>query len=60
MGPWFDAQSRVLSYTLVAPVGTTSVTFLGQGSFDGVNVSIGGQAYIADGSGGDSNQTPIF
>ena len=42
-GPWFDAQSRVLSYTLVAPVGTTSVTFPGgQGSFDGHNVTIEG------------------
>jgi hypothetical protein len=43
-GPWFDAQTRVLSYELEVSDNITTGTFPGgQGSFDGVNIAINGE-----------------
>ncbi|MDB4690805.1 Ig-like domain-containing protein [Verrucomicrobia bacterium] len=59
-GPWFDAQTRMLSYEL-DPTGLGNATFPGgQGSFDGINISIGGESSVDLGGGGSSvNQAPI-
>lgn len=44
-GPFFDDASRTVSYTIIAPPGSTGTyPFLGRGSFDGLSVTTGGRS----------------
>jgi hypothetical protein len=46
-GPFFDHNTRTLTYTVTPPVGETGVkSFSGAASFDGVSVAIGGELSI--------------
>ena len=58
-GPWFDSETRALTYEL-ATTGSGTVTFPGgQGSFDGINTSISGESTVKLGGDSNVNQAPI-
>jgi YVTN family beta-propeller protein len=58
-GPFFDANSRTLTYDVTPPAGITeAVNWTGLASFDGVNEEIGGDAAIAEPCGFPPDYNP--
>jgi hypothetical protein len=58
-GPFFDANSRMLTYDVTPPAGTTGpVNWTGLASFDGVNEELGGDVAIAEPCGFPPDYNP--
>lgn len=57
-GPFFDTQTRNLTYTVTPASGATSGTFDGVISVDGTNHDIGGDSTITAGDGGGGGVDP--